>query len=151
MFVFSDRFDELSNDLVTLRICSKTPENGEQLPFYYYDIYENKTNCPVGKISVRIGSNYHSYYNGNIGYEVDEPFRGNHYSYHALLLVLQVAKAHGMDSLYITCNVSNTASKKIIERTGATLVEIAKIPEDYIFWKEGIEDHRIYKLEIIDR
>lgn len=148
MFRFSDSFNVLSGDLVTLKLCSKTPEDGEQLPFYYYDIFENKSNHHVGKISVRIGSNYHSYYNGNIGYEVDEPFRGNHYSYHALLLVLQVAKAHGMDSLYITCNASNTASKKIIERTGAALVETAKIPEDYIHWKEGIEDHCIYKLEM---
>lgn len=148
MFTFMDSFDTLGDEFITLKICDKKDENGEELPFYYYDIFENKTNRHAGKISIRIGSNYHSYYNGNIGYEVDEPCRGNHYSYRAVMLVLQVAKAHGMDTIYITCNASNIASKKIIERTGAALLEIAKVPEDYIFWKEGIEDHCIYRLEI---
>lgn len=42
--------------------------------FYYYDIYENKYNKKVGKIIIIICYNYHSYYNGHIGYELDEEF-----------------------------------------------------------------------------
>ena len=118
------------------------------MPFYYYDIYENRTGNHIGKISIRIGDNYHSYYNGHIGYEIEEAYRGNHYSYHAAVLVLSVARAHHMNSIYLTCKASNKASRKIIERTHAVFKEIVKIPKDCFFWRENIEDYCIYRLKL---
>lgn len=148
MFTFFNDFDILSDEKITLKVCEKFQGNDVLLPFYYYDIYDNGTGERIGKISIRIGHNYHSYYNGHIGYEIDEPYRGNSYSYHGIRLVVAVARAHQMKSLYLTCKVSNVASRKIIERTHATFQEVAKIPRDCFFWCEGIEDYCIYLLRL---
>lgn len=145
-FEFMNSFDILSNDEVTLKICQKYPGDDELLPFYYYDIIIGDS--IVGKISIRIGSNYHSYYNGNIGYEIGKEYRGNNYSYKACKLVFQVAKAHGMNELILTCDESNIASCKTIEKLGAELLEIVKPPKDYFAYRENIEKQRIYKLHI---
>lgn len=148
MFAFFNQFDTLSNAQVTLKIAEKVQGNDVFLPFYYYDIYENSTGNLIGKISIRIGNNYHAYYNGHIGYEIDKAYRGHHYSYYAILLVLTVARAHHMHTLNITCKVSNKASRKIIEMTQATFKEISKIPTDCFFYHENIEDYCIYILNL---
>ena len=83
-FEFINTFDVISDNKITLRISQKYHGDNELLPFYYYDICID--DIAVGKISVRIGSNYHSYYNGNIGYEIDKEYRGNNYAYNACKL-----------------------------------------------------------------
>ena len=146
MFEFKEKFDELTNDKVHLKIIEKFQGDDSIIPFYYYDIYENKYNEKVGKISIRIGYNYHSYYNGHIGYEIDEGFRGNKYSFYASQVVLQVAKEYGMKSINLSCNESNRASRKIIEYLGCELMEIIDVPKEYFGWYEGIEKQCIYEL-----
>ena len=146
-FVFTSAFDSIQGpDGLHLEIIEKNPGDDVILPFYYYDIYAGDR--PVGKISIRIGDNYHSYYNGHVGYEVDPPYRGHRYSLQALKLVLPVAQHHNMTRLYLTCDQSNQASRRIIEGSGARLLEIAKIPRDYFAWREGMEDHCIYQLDL---
>ena len=146
MFEFYDKFNELSNEMVYLKIIEKFEGNEVIIPFYYYDIYEKKSNKKVGKISIRIGDNYHSYFNGHIGYEIDEHFRGNYYSLYASKLVLKVAKEYEMIRIYLTCNESNIVSRKIIEGLGCSLIEIIDVPKDYFGWYEGMEKQCIYKL-----
>lgn len=145
-FEFFTNFDTISDGEITLKISQKHQGDDELLPFYYYDIFVHDT--AVGKISIRIGSNYHSYYNGHIGYEIDKEYRGNNYAYKACKLVLQVAKAHGMNELILTCDESNIASYKTIEKLGADLIEIVKPPKDYFAYREDIEKQRIYKLQL---
>lgn len=146
MFEFKEKFNELDNDKIHLKIIEKFKGNDIIIPFYYYDIYENKYNKKVGKISIRIGYNYHSYYNGHIGYEIDEEFRGNNYSLYASQAVLKVAKEYEMKSINLSCNESNRASRKIIEYLGCKLIEIIDVPKDYFGWFEGIEKQCIYEL-----
>ena len=143
---FFNNFDILSDNEITLKISQKYQGDNELLPFYYYDICVNS--IAVGKISIRIGKNYHSYYNGNIGYEIDKEYRGNNYAYKASKLVLQVAKAHNMSELILTCDESNIASYKTIEKLGAELIEIVKPPKDYFAYREDMEKQRIYKLSL---
>lgn len=146
MFGFYEKFNELSNEMLYLKIIEKFQGDEVMIPFYYYDIYEKKSDEKVGKISIRIGDNYHSYFNGHIGYEIDKEFRGNYYSLYASKLVLQVAKEYGMIRIYLTCNESNIASRKIIEELGCDLLEIIDVPNDYFGWYEGMEKQCIYKL-----
>lgn len=145
-FQFNSRFDCLGGGGLTLRIREKAEGDGVLLPFYYYDILADGT--PVGKISIRIGDNFHAYYNGHIGYEVDEPYRGHGYAGKACRLVLEVARHHGMKMVYLTCEEDNLASARTIEGLGAELLETCEIPKEYIYWYEGIPRHRIYQLEL---
>jgi len=145
---FFDCFDALRGDEITLRLIEKKTGDDDVPPYYYYDIIENSTGEIAGKISIRIGDNRHSYYNGHIGFEVKPEKRGHGYAARACRLVLPVALAHGMSRLYICCKKSNIASRKTIEKLGASLLEIAKIPKDCFFYHEGIEDSCIYKLSL---
>ena len=147
MFKFSDNFDLTSdNSNMILKIIEKNPGDNVMLPFYWFDILVNNT--AVGKISIRIGDNFHSYYNGHIGYEIDEAHRGNRYSLQALKLVLPVAKQHGMNSIYLTCKADNLASKRIIELAGAAHIRDVVPPKEYFAWYEGIEPTGIFRLEL---
>ena len=81
-------------------------------------------------------------------YEFDIEYRGYNYAYKASKLVLQVAKAHNMSELILTCDESNIASYKTIEKLGAELIEIVKPPKDYFAYREDMEKQRIYKLSL---
>lgn len=146
MFPFTDHFDRIASGPMTLQIIEKNPAGADGLPFYYYDILIN--GAPVGKISLRIGVNFHTYYNGSIGYEVDEPCRGRGYARAACRLVLPVARHHGMTHLYLTCAESNIPSFHTIEGLGAELVEICQVPREYFAWRAGMERQRIYRLAL---
>lgn len=146
--IFDEKFFNVSGEILNLRLIDVyEPGNGD-LPFYWWDIVLKTDSKPVGKISLRLGQNYHSYYNGNIGYEIDEEYQGHHYALLACQMVLKIAKQHGMSKLYLTCDHDNIASYKTIERLGATLVEEVIPPEDYLYYSEGIEKHKIYELKI---
>ena len=147
MFEFTDKFDTFENDELILKITQKY-SGDEMIPFYYYDIIRKNDSVTVGKISIRIGNNFHSYFNGHIGYEIFKEYRGNGYAYRASLMVLDVARFHDMEFIYLTCNESNIASYKTIENLGAELVEICNAPREYFGWREGMERQRIYKLDL---
>lgn len=146
MFQFTDKFNMIENDELILRVTEKFPGDDKLIPFYYYDIVRKPYMKTAGKISIRIGNNFHSYYNGHIGYEIFEEYRGNKLAYKACKLVIPAAKFHGMDFIYLTCAESNVPSYKTIERLGAELIETAVVPKEYFAWREGMEKQRIYKL-----
>ena len=145
---FNESFDYLENEKIKLLIIDKNKGNENEIPYYYYAIILKEKDVEIGKISIRIGHNKHSYYNGNIGFEINEGYRGNKYSLLAAKLVFPVAKYHGIDYLYISCDESNIASSKIIENLGANLVESVVPPIDYIFYYEGMGTQKIYKLDL---
>lgn len=145
-FEFFENFNTLYDGELMLKISQKYGSDNEMLPYYYYDIYLG--NACIGKISIRIGANYHSYYDGNIGYEIEESYQGNNYAFKACKLILQVAKAHGMNEIILACDESNIASYKTIEHLGAELLEIVIPPEDYFAFQKGMKAQRIYKLQI---
>ena len=147
MFQFLSNFDFLSNEVVKLELIEKNSGDAEIIPYYFYSIF-NMHGDAVGKISIRIGHNNHSYYNGNIGFEVNKEHRGFNYSLHATRLVMQVATAHNMEHIYITCQESNAASRRIITKLGAIEQEIVKIPVDCFFYRDGIEDYVIHLLQL---
>ena len=146
--IFNEAFFTLENESVRLELIGTYDGNDKELPFYWWNIISKSRKVNVGKISFRIGNNYHSYYNGNIGYEVDEEYRGNQYALQACRIMPDVAKYYGMDNIYLTCAFDNVASYKTIEKLGAKLLEEVQPPEDYVFYYEGMPKQRIYELEI---
>ncbi len=145
-FQFFDNFDFLTDGEINLKISGKYSGDKDMLPFYYYDIFLDDRF--IGRISMRIGSNFNSYYNGNIGYEIEEKFRGNKYAFKACKLILPIAKAHGMNEIILTCDEDNIPSYKTIEKLGGELVEITKPPETYFAYRENMKRQKIYKLHI---
>ena len=146
--IFDKRYFNVPGEILDLRLINVfEPDNGD-LPFYWWDIILKTEHIAIGKISLRLGENRHSYYNGNIGYEIDKEYQGRHYALLACEMVLPIAKAHGMDKLYLTCDYDNVPSYKTIERLGGTLIEEIEPPTDYIHYYEGIPKHKIYELKI---
>lgn len=146
MFLFLERFDEIDGGDMTLSIIEKKEGSRVNLPYYYYEILVGSAH--VGKISIRIGDNFHTYYNGHIGYEIDEEARGHGYARRACELVLSVAQAHGMSRLYVACTEDNAPSYRTIEKLGGSLLEICDVPREYFAWFEGIKRHRIYQVNL---
>ncbi len=144
-YKYNHRYDLICGNPLTLKLITFNKGNDVEIPYYWYDIIENKTNRTIGKISIRLGHNYHSYFNGNIGYEIDEKYRGNDYAYIASKMVIDIAREYGMKEINLTCEKDNIASYKTIEKLGAELIEIVVPPKDYFGYYDGIVEHRIYK------
>lgn len=134
----------MSCQKLTLRLIEENPGDEKILPFHYFDIM--RSDVVVGKISLRFGDNFHSYYNGHIGFEIFPEYRGNNYAFQAVTLILVIAKKHGMNKIYLTCTQSNMTSKRIFEKLNAVFIENAKIPKECFFYRDGIEDYSIYCL-----
>ena len=69
---YNEKYATLTNDTMELKLIHFDPGNDVEIPYYWYEIIPKALNKSVGKVSIRLGDNYHSYYNGHIGYEVDE-------------------------------------------------------------------------------
>lgn len=138
MFEFMN-FDYLSDGEIDLIIEVKTEayEPKGYLPAYKYEIRLHYGTARIGRIDLRIGHNINTYYGGNIGYEIEEIYRGHHYAAKACRLVKQVAQAHGMGKLIITNNPHNIPSRKTCENIGARLVEIIDLPSDNEMYQLG--------------
>ena len=143
--LFRREFYRISGPLLTLDLIETDAGDEKIIPFYYWNILLKFTGEKIGSISLRIGHNYHSYYNG---YEIDEPYRGHHYAAYACRMLEPVAKAHGMNHLIYSCDFDNAASYKTIERLGAKLLETVDVPKDYVFYYDGMPAHRIYRLDL---
>lgn len=145
VYKYNQKYDTINGDVLTLKLITFNKGNDVEIPYYWYDIIENKTNKTVGKISIRLGQNYHSYFNGNIGYEIDEEYRGNGYAYIASKMVMAIAEEYGMKEIYLTCEKDNIASYKTIEKLDSELIEVVVPPQDYFGYFNGISEYRIYK------
>lgn len=99
-------------------------------PEYKFKILIHNTNDVIGHINLRTGNMEKVVkYIGHIGYGIKEGYRGNKYSAKACKLIKEVAKENGLDSIIITCNPDNYASRSICEYIGANLIEIIDIPK----------------------
>lgn len=78
----------------------------------------------VGRISIRHRLNADlRVMGGHIGYDVRPSFRGRGIASAMLRLALPVAKRLGIEEALLTCNESNLASIRVIEKNGGVLTE----------------------------
>lgn len=145
---FSQNFKIIKGDTLTLKLIETCVGDDRIIPFYYYEVYLNSKSSAIGKISIRIGHNEHSYFNGNVGYEIDEAFRGNGYAKTAVMMTYSVARFHGMTHLIISCDEDNYSSKRVINKLGGIHIETILPPKNYVFYYEGIPKHSIYRIDI---
>lgn len=109
----------------------------DYVPARVYKIYRTEDHVLVGGLSLRLGHNENTYYGGNIGYEIYEPYRGSHYAGKACMLACEIARREGMDYLVITCDPGNTASRKTCEYAGAVLSGIVSLPPYHEMYQAG--------------
>ena len=139
----------LVDDELELVLVETTPGDpiAEMLPYYKFDMQADGRKA--GYIRLRIGNTHNiMMYGGHIGYGVEPEFRGNHYAERACRLILQIGKAHGLDTIWITTNPDNIPSRRTIERLGARLVEIVPLPEDNDQYRGGDREKCRYRLDI---
>lgn len=151
-FQFYDKFDRIIGEEIDLIIYEKAPEDESKgfVPAYKYNIVFHDTLIEIGQIDIRIGYQESLYYGGHIGYGVFEEFRGNHYAGKACVLIKQVALAHGMNKLIITCNPDNFPSRKTCEYVGANLLEIVDLPPHNDMYQRGERQKCIFEWNVGD-
>lgn len=145
---FLSQFDQLEENDLRLCIRKKNPGNDKEIPYYWYDIILKATNEVIGQISLRIGKNFHSYYNGNIGYYIEKQHRGHNYAYAAVQMLYPVSLAHHQRELLLTCDEDNISSYKTIQKLGGILLETVQPPRDYFAYYEGMPKEHIFLLKI---
>lgn len=139
----------LVDDELELVLVETTPGDPiiDRLPYYTFDMRVGEKKA--GYIKLRVGYTHGIVtYGGHIGYAVEPEFRGRHYAERASRLMLPLARAHGMDTIWITCDPDNAASRRTIERLGATLIEIASAPEDSVYYRAGVREKCRFRLDI---
>ncbi|SFA79700.1 GNAT family N-acetyltransferase [Clostridium frigidicarnis] len=139
--------DFLKNNEIYLKLYKTANANPEKnwVPAYYFKICLNTTDEEIGTCDLRIGHNKGLYYGGNIGYGVDEQYRGNHYAAKACKLLFQLARKHELQYLIITCNPDNYSSRKTCEYLGGILKEIIDLPKDNDMFLQGERQECIYE------
>lgn len=127
------------------RTAEAQPEK-RWLPAYYFDICLTD-GTKIGYCDLRIGHNDKTYIGGNIGYGIDEAYRGRRYAAKACRLLFRQAGKHGMDHLYITCGPENAASAGTCEIAGGEFLEIADVPMDNELY-EDLQKVRVYRFQL---
>ncbi len=134
----------LKNDEVVLVKYLTVPGDVEKnwVDSDFYWICQPKKKFPfgyvvIGRCDLRFGYNRQLYYGGNIGYRVDEKYRGHHMAEKACRLLFEEAKKHHLSYLIITCNPDNLPSRKTLEHLGGDLLEIVDLPEDNDMYQNG--------------
>lgn len=117
------------------------------VPAYHFAIC-NPAGERMGVCDLRLGHNDLLYYGGNIGYRIEEPYRGHHYAAKACRLLFALAKRHDLGYVIVTCNPDNFASRKTCEYAGGTLLEIVDLPQDNDMRQHGEMQKCIYKITL---
>ncbi|NLI54677.1 MAG: GNAT family N-acetyltransferase [Clostridiales bacterium] len=130
-----------SDGEIGLRVCSVSDADEKKgfVPMYSFDIVRMGDGAVLGKTDLRLGYVRNLYYGGNIGYAVLEEYRGNAYAQKAVRLVFEVARAHGMPYVIISCSEENAPSRRTLEHLGGTLLETGVPPTYTALYQRG--DH----------
>lgn len=126
--------------------------NGNAPGYTFWMRLDPASNPPVpiaGGISLRIGESENlAMYLGHIGYHVYPAARGRHLAERACRLLLPLARAHGMKTLWITCNPDNVPSRRTCERLGGIMVEIVPVPRANPLYWQGDREKCRYRLDL---
>ena len=136
---------------ITLRVSSVLAANEKRgfVPAYRFDIVRLSDSEKLGEAELRLGFVRNTYYGGNIGYAVLEAHRGHAYAQKATRLIFEVARAHKMPYVTISCDENNAPSRKTLEHLGGTLLEIIDPPKYSALYLDGAhERHCIFRFDL---
>jgi len=149
-FTFYDPGRLVDSDLA-LALAAAYPGDARRgyVPAYRFKMTLAGQKQEIGRIELRVGNTDHIVlYAGHIGYRVLPMYRGYHYAARSCALLLPLARRHGLNPLWITCNPDNYASRRTCELAGATFVEIVDLPEDVDMYQMGERQKCRYRLDL---
>jgi tagatose 1,6-diphosphate aldolase len=150
MFEFRDP-GRLVDDDLELVLVEKYPGDPSinYVPAYKFKMTHVGQGEEIGRIELRVGNTNHIVmYGGHIGYRVNPEHRGHRYATRACRLLLALARSHGLETLWITCNPDNVPSRKTCELVGAELIEVVDLPQDTDMYQEGERQKCRYRLDL---
>jgi predicted acetyltransferase len=101
----------------------------------------------IGRVELRVANTERIVmYVGHVGYRVYSPYRGNRYAARSCQLMLPLARQHGLNPLWITCNPDNLPSRRTCEIIGAEMIEIVDVPKNMDLYKQGDRQKCRYRL-----
>ena len=93
-----------------------------------FEMYLVDTNQKIGELKLRPKLTFElREYGGHIEYEVAKKFRGNNFAARSCILIFPLMKKLKINPIIITCNPTNIASVKTIEKIGGELVSAKNI------------------------
>jgi len=134
---------------LTIERIAQANEKTGFVPAYHFAIVRKSDGARVGTIDLRLGYVRNTYYGGNIGYAVSEPYRGHAYAQKAVRLVFGIARLHKMPYLIVSCSETNAASRKTLEHLDGELVETGEPPTYTGLYREGLRDsHCLFRFDL---
>jgi predicted acetyltransferase len=92
------------------------------VPYYHFRILRGD-GTDVGHINFRVGDTEHiRLFAGHVGFQIAEPYRGHGYAGEACRAIAPLVQSL-YESVVITCDPSNAASRRTIEKLGATFLD----------------------------
>jgi predicted acetyltransferase len=147
--MFTDKFKLIEGEELKLKLIEtvKGEYAFDLLPFYYYEILDLHNNS-IGKISFRIGFNEYTIYNGNIGYEINDFYRGNNYSLKAMYMLKPLILYHKFHTLFLVINEDNIASNKIALKAKGKLIGKLQVPKHHKFYHSEELTKNVYIIDV---
>jgi len=134
-----------------LELRIREPENPTRgwVPAYRFAMRLDGVGHAVGRLGFRVGTTHTiERYAGHLGYEVSPAFRGNRLAERSCRLIFSLARRHGFQELWITCNPDNWPSRRTCERLGAELIDTVDVPRDSDVFGPGSERKCRYLLAL---
>ncbi len=140
---------ELRDGELRLELVSFEQNAVHHVPTLSFRMVHAENSGELGTIRLRVGDSRHVLmFAGHLGYGVNEAHRGHRYAERALRLLLPLAGRFGLDPLWVTCDPENAASRRTLERLGASLVEVVDVPPDCVIFQSGHPRKCRYRMDL---
>ena len=140
----------LNGELLELKLITTNPADRSKgyVPEYVFDVVLTNSAERVGQAKLRIGSEEEVRWAGHVHFSIEPEHRGHKYSVKASRLLFPLAKRHGINRIWFSCNAKNQPSRSILDTLGATLAETIPTPENSDIYAEGERRTCRYLLDI---
>jgi len=140
---------EIVDDVLRLRFRGLDLHPVHKVPTYYFEMLSVSTNEEVGSINIRNATSRHiDLYAGHIGYSVHAAWRGRRYAARAVRLLFPLVRRLMIQTLWITCDPDNIASRRTAELAGARFEGVVDVPAHCIIFKAGHPRKCRYRIDL---
>lgn len=134
---------------ISLKIVVNGAQDITKIYHYIYYIIDNQTNERIGKMEIYQSDDLNEFlYCGNVAIELKEEYRYKGYATKVFELAKVVLRILGFDKVTLTCEVSNEASAKSMEKNKATYIGKRYVPEDNFAYADDFKEIKVYEYDL---